>query len=379
MNLRDFPNTEKRRKALAEHLNLDLSNIGKFSLDDSIASSRNCENMIGVTQIPLGIAGPLKIKSYPDYFIPLATTEGALVASINRGCKAISESGGATVISKKIGITRVPVFKVKNLTEGQKIINWLEQDFPQIKKIAEATSSHLTLTNLKPWLVGRSLYLRFSFDTQDAMGMNMATIASTEIINYIEQTIKIQCVAISGNMCVDKKPNYLNLIEGRGYTVSAEAILPAQIITSVLKTEKEKILEVAERKLHTASILSGTIGSNAHMANILAAIFLATGQDIAHVAECSTGITTVEPSENGKDLYISVYLPDLIVGTVGGGTQLATQKEALSIISSGEKLTAQQLSERIAAAVLAGEISLLASLAQGTLAKAHKKLGRGIK
>ena len=378
MNLRDLSNAGKRRKALEDHLNLDLSNIGSFTLDESRASSRNCENMIGVTQVPLGIAGPVRIKNQEsDYFIPLATTEGALVASINRGCKAISESGGANVCSKKVGITRAPVFKVKNIIEGQKIINWLEDNLPEIKKITESTSSHLTLTGIKPWLVGRSLYMRLSFDTQDAMGMNMATIAATKVIKYIEEATKIHCIAVSGNMCVDKKPNYLNLIEGRGYTVWAEVVLSDKTISSVLKTEKEKILEVAERKLHIASILSGMIGSNAQMANVLAAIFLATGQDIAHVAECATGITTVEYVDEG--LYISIYLPDLVVGTVGGGTQLATQQEALKIMSGGKKITGQELAERIGAAVLAGEISLLASLAQGSLARAHKKLGRGIK
>jgi hydroxymethylglutaryl-CoA reductase (NADPH) len=178
-------------------------------------------------------------------------------------------------------------------------------------------------------------------------------------------------------MCVDKKPNYLNFIEGRGYTVWAEVVLPEKVISSILKTEKEKILEVAERKLHVASILSGMIGSNAQMANVMAAIFLATGQDIAHVAECATGITTVEDA--GEGLYVSIYLPDLVVGTVGGGTELATQKEALSIMSGGVKLTGQEFAERIGGAVLAGEISLLASLAEGSLARAHERYGRGNK
>jgi len=179
---------------------------------------------------------------------------------------------------------------------------------------------------------------------------------------------------------VDKKPNYLNFIEGRGYNILAECLISEKIITSVLKTEKAKILEVSERKLHQASILSGTIGSNAHIANVLSAIFLATGQDIAHVSECSMGVTTVEDDKEG--LYISVYLPDLVVGTVGGGTSLATQKEALRIMgldARKEKGTGQKLAEIIGAAVLAGEISLLASLAENSLAKVHKKLGRGIK
>lgn len=382
MNLRSFVDVNSRRKALEDHLKIDLSNIGKYSLNIEQASSRNCENMIGVVQVPLGIAGPIQIKDQrskiKDYYIPLATTEGALVASVSRGCKAVTESGGVTVISKKVGITRAPVFRVENISEGSNIIKWLENHFSEIKKIAEASSSHLTLLAIKPWLLGRSLYLRFSFDTQDAMGMNMATIAASAVAEFIEKETNARCVAVSGNMCVDKKPNYLNFIEGRGYTIIAESVIPEKIITSVLKTEKAKVLEVAERKLYQASILSGSIGASAHIANVLTAIFLATGQDVAHVSECAVGVTTVEDTKEG--LYISVYLPDLVVGTVGGGTALATQKEALHIMgldAQKEKGTGQKFAEIIGGAVLAGEISLLASLAENSLSQAHQKLGRG--
>ncbi|MBU3978809.1 hydroxymethylglutaryl-CoA reductase, partial [Patescibacteria group bacterium] len=325
MDLRNFVDVNSRRKALEAHLNIDLSNMGTYSLDTEQASTKNCENMIGIVQVPLGIAGPIAIRNpqsaIRNYYIPLATTEGALVASVSRGCKAVTESGGVTVFSKKIGITRAPVFRVQNISEGNNVINWLEKNFSQIAEIAKSSSEHLTLLAIKPWLLGRSLYVRFSFDTQDAMGMNMATIAASVIAEFIEKETKIHCVAVSGNMCVDKKPNYLNFIEGRGYNILAECLISEKIITSVLKTEKAKILEVAERKLHQASILSGTIGSNAHIANVLSAMFLATGQDIAHVSECSMGVTTVEDDKEG--LYISVYLPDLVVGTVGGGTSLA--------------------------------------------------------
>ncbi len=384
MDLRNFVDVNSRRKALEAHRNIDLSNMGTYSLDTEQASTKNCENMIGIVQVPLGIAGPIAIRNpqsaIRNYYIPLATTEGALVASVSRGCKAVTESGGVTVFSKKIGITRAPVFRVQNISEGNNVINWLEKNFSQIAEIAKSSSEHLTLLAIKPWLLGRSLYVRFSFDTQDAMGMNMATIAASAIVEFIEKETKIHCVAVSGNMCVDKKPNYLNFIEGRGCAIIAEALIPEKIITSVLKTEKAKVLEVSERKLHQASILSGTIGSNAHIANVLSAIFLATGQDIAHVSECSMGVTTVEDDKEG--LYISVHLPDLVVGTVGGGTNLATQKEALRIMgldARKEKGTGQKLAEIIGAAVLAGEISLLASLAENSLAKAHQKFGRGIK
>ncbi|MDO8621455.1 MAG: hydroxymethylglutaryl-CoA reductase (NADPH) [Candidatus Levybacteria bacterium] len=383
MDFRAYVSVDKRRKAVEDNLKVNLSNIGNYSFDSKLASSRNCENMIGAVQIPLGIAGPLKIKSdfsEDEVFLPLATTEGALVASVNRGCKVITLSGGVTVNSQRIGITRAPVFVVNNQKEGKKFVEWVNSSFKLLKQVTESTSSHLTLLDIKSTFMGRNVYLRFRFDSQDAMGMNMATIACTKAASFIEKETKARLVAISGNMCVDKKPSLLNFIEGRGYSVSADILIPRKIVESTLKSKTESIVEVAQRKLMYGSLLSGSVGANAHYANILSAMFIATGQDAAHVAECSVGITTAE--EIKGDLYVSIYLPDLVVGTVGGGTSLETQKEALSImgISGGNNgKNARKLAEIIGGAVLAGEISLLASLADNSLASAHRKLGRGEK
>lgn len=381
MDLRAYATVREKRLALEEHLKLTLPHIAKFSLDETVASAKNCENMIGAIQVPIGVAGPLRIKEHKtEYYIPLATTEGALVASINRGCKAITGSGGTSVVTKNNGITRAPVFFVTGISAGQKLIHWVEENMAKLKEITESTSSHLTLLEIKPWAMGKNVFLRFRFDTQDAMGMNMATIATEKAVAFIEDNTDALCVAVSGNMCVDKKPNALNLIEGRGQSVSAEAVIPAKIVASILKSTPEEIVEVAQRKILYGSILSGSIGANAQIANVLAAIFLATGQDMGHIAECAMGITTVE--EHGKDLYISVYLPDLVIGTVGGGTNLDTQKEALSmlgLVGGNEGKHAKKLAAIIGSAVLAGELSLLASLAEHSLAAAHKKLGRGEK
>lgn len=382
MNLRNFVDAKSRRTALEEDLNIKLPHVSSFSLDEKQASSKNCENMIGAVQIPIGIAGPLLINHQSSvishHYIPLATTEGALVASVNRGCRAISESGGVTVISEKIGITRAPVFEVENISAGKKFAEWVEKNIAQIKSLAESTSSHLKLIKITPLVMGRNVWLRFYFDTEDAMGMNMATIAVGSTISFIEEQTKSKCVSLSGNLCVDKKPNYLNFIEGRGYKINADLVIPETLLKTILKTTSENIAKTAQRKLMYGSIMSGSIGANAHYANIIAAMFLAVGQDIAQIAECSMGVTTVEKVEDG--IYISVYLPNLTVGTVGGGTQLATQKEALCIIgldASKEKNTARKLAEIIGGAVLAGEISLLASLAEGSLARSHLKYGRG--
>lgn len=385
INIRNLKSAKERRGAIEKQTKTKLPNIGQFSLNEEIASNRNCENMIGIAQVPMGIAGPLLTKSLKlkaeSYFIPLATTEGALVASVNRGSKAITESGGVNVFSENTGITRGPVFEVENLQKGKELMDWTKKNFIKIKKRAEGTSSHLQLIDIEPTLSGRSLFLRFRFNTMDAMGMNMATIATTAAADFIKEKTKARLVSVSGNMCTDKKPNVLNFIRGRGYRVWADVIIPEEVISKVLKTTPGKIEEVGRRKLLYGSILSGSIGANAQAANVLSAIFLATGQDLGHIAESSSAVTTVEVMPYNR-LYVSVYLPDLPVGTIGGGTNLDTQKEALSImgINGGNNgRNAQKLAEIIGAAVLAGEISLLASLAENSLACAHQKFGRGIK
>ena len=307
-----------------------------------------------------------------EYYTPLATTEGALVASISRGCKATTESGGITVYVENIGITRGPVFKLKNLSEAMRSEIWIEKNFKNLAKLAESTSSHLKLLKADYKVVGRNLFVRFYFNTGDAMGMNMATIATEVMVKLIEQKTKAKCVSLSGNFCVDKKPSWLNFILGRGKKVWAECLLPKKVVTNVLKVTPEEIIEVVEKKCHLGSMISGSLGYNSHFANIAAAIFAATGQDLAHVVEASLGITSAEVLENG-DLYFSIYLPSLIVGTVGGGTHLPAQQEALKIMKVGSVLEYAMV---VGAAILAGELSLIASLAEGSLAKAHQRLGR---
>jgi hydroxymethylglutaryl-CoA reductase (NADPH) len=377
MNLRDYQTAKERREALEKDQHIDLPHIGSFSLDESVASTRNCENMIGAVQVPLGVAGPLKIED-KNYYIPLATTEGALVASVNRGCKAITQSGGATVGSHRIGATRGPVFRVENFKESKKLHMFFQEKFESLKEVAEKTSHHLTLTKITSRGIGRYHYARFVFDTQDAMGLNMVTIATDAIVSYIKETIGISCISLSGNFCVDKKPAWQNIVMARGIEVWAEVVLSKKVLSEVLKTSAQKVYDVWLAKCMMGSAASGSMAFNAQFANIVAAVFLATGQDIAHVTEGSLGVTTAEVIEG--DLYMSVHLPDLMVGTVGGGTGLATQKEALSLLgvaggNSGKH--AQTFAEIVGAAVLAGEISLLSSLEQGSLATAHKTLGRG--
>jgi hydroxymethylglutaryl-CoA reductase (NADPH) len=343
----------------------------------SLAPGKNIENMVGITKVPLGVAGPVQLKSGQKIKLPLATTEGALVASVNRGCKAITQAGGATVKVVNQGATRGPVFRVANLKEGEKLIDWVEKNLSRLKALAAKTEPHLTLLDVKPQLLGREVFFRFRFDTSEAMGMNMVTMATEAIAGEIEKNCQAQLIAVSGNYCVDKKVSWLNFIEGRGKQVWAEIILPQKIVNQVLKSSPEEIVAVVKSKQWLGSILSGSLGFNGHFANMVAAIFLATGQDLAHVVDGSMGITTTEVVANG-DLYFAVYLPSLMVGTVGGGTGLPTQKEALEIlgIERTKKGAAVKLAEAVGLAVLAGELSLTAALAGRNLGRAHQKLGR---
>lgn len=370
-SLRALPSALQRRKFLEKKLKISLDKISQFNFTEEQVNGKNIENLIGVTQIPLGVAGPIKIQS-SNYYIPLATTEGALIASISRGCKAITEAGGAMIAVEETGITRGPVFKVANIKTGLQTKKWIEENFIGLAKVTELTSHHLKLKEIDCRLAGRNLYARFYYDTADAMGMNMATIATEQAIKLIEQKTKAECISLAGNFDIDKKPAWLNFISGRGKRVWAEVILPKKIVKQVLKTTPQALAEIVYRKCLLGSIMSGSLGYNGHFANIIAALFAATGQDLAHVVEGSLGITTAEVLDS-NDLYFSVYLPDLVVGTVGGGTQLPSQKQALEIMKVANVLEYAQV---LAAAVLAGELSLLASLSEGSLAKAHQRLGR---
>ncbi|KKR34087.1 MAG: 3-hydroxy-3-methylglutaryl-coenzyme A reductase [Candidatus Gottesmanbacteria bacterium GW2011_GWC2_39_8] len=384
MNLRDYKTSKARREAIEKLTGKSFVAVGGNILKEDSVLNRNIENMIGAVQIPLGIAGKLKIKgdkAKGEFFIPLATSEGALVASVNRGCKAVSESGGTRVMVENVGVTRGPVFQTEGIYQSRNLKTWAYDHFDDVSRISGQTSSHIKLQNFDAEIVGNLVYFRFVFDTMDAMGMNMVTKASAAIVKYIEEMTGTVCLSVAGNFDIDKKPAWLNSICGRGKKVWAEVVLSEKILKETLKTDAESFYKVWLSKCMIGSALSGSLGFNSHFANIIAAIFLATGQDAAHITEGSLGITTTEIIEK-KSLYVSVYLPDLMIGTVGGGTGLPAQKEALSILGipdpklkEGEQVL--KFAEIIAGAVLAGEISLLASLSEGSLAKAHERLGRG--
>jgi hydroxymethylglutaryl-CoA reductase (NADPH) len=371
--------TKIRRNFIQELSGANLENISKYTLNMEEAMKRNIENPIGAIQIPVGIAGPLQIKgknAHGEYYVPLATSEGALVASVNRGCSVINASGGAEVNIISDKMTRGPVIKANSSQEALEIKLWIEENFNILKEAAETTTRHGKLLKIDPIIVvGRYLYPRFVYSTGDSMGMNMVTMATEAALDLMNEKIGSHVVALSGNFCIDKKPSSVNLIEGRGKTLVAEVTVPQKVVENKLRTSVEAVVEVNTAKNLVGSAIAGSLGFNAHYANMIGAVFLATGQDEAHIVEGSLGITIAE-QEHG-DLYFAVTLPDVPLATIGGGTRLETAQECLEIMGCLGSGKVNKFAEIVAGTVLAGEISLMGALAAGHLARAHRELGRG--
>jgi hydroxymethylglutaryl-CoA reductase (NADPH) len=367
---------DERRAAVEEFSSVRLNTVGSCPFDPILAE-KNLENMIGCVHVPLGFVGPIRVNgkwASGDFIVPMATTEGALIATVNRGCAVITESRGANPYIVKDEMTRAPVFRVNNVAHGIEVAAWVESHLDELRALASTTTHHGKLLSANASANGRSLYIRFAFDTGDAMGMNMVTIASDRLARRIEEETGAKLISVSGNYCVDKKPAAINFILGRGKTVLADATIPRSIVESRLKVTPEELTEAGYRKNLLGSAMALSYGYNAHAANILAAIYIATGQDPAQVVEGSMVITTCEQVDEG--LYISVRIPALEIGTVGGGTKLPSQSEALSVMGCHGPGKAKKLAEIVASVVLAGELSTLAAQAKGHLASAHKALGR---
>ncbi|MFC4408249.1 hydroxymethylglutaryl-CoA reductase (NADPH) [Haloarchaeobius iranensis] len=372
---------EARRLVLEAETDADLSTTGSYAFDAEVADSA-IENMTGATQVPFGVAGPVTVDGGAadgEYYLPLATAEGALVASVNRGLSVVESAGGANARVTKSGMTRAPVFRTAGVVESAEVVEWVREHEADLAEAAEATTSHGELLDVTPYVVGDGVYLRFRYDTKDAMGMNMATIATEAACEVVEAETPASLVALSGNLCTDKKPAAINAVEGRGRSVTADVVIPDEVVEERLHTTAAAIAEANTRKNLVGSAKAGSLGFNAQAANIVAAAFIATGQDPAQVVEGSNAITTAEERADG--LYLSVSLASLEVGTVGGGTKLPTQSEALDVLGLGgggepAGANADALAEVVATGALAGELSLLAALASDHLASAHEELGR---
>ncbi|MFB6360137.1 MAG: hydroxymethylglutaryl-CoA reductase (NADPH) [Halobacteriales archaeon] len=370
-----------RRTVIRNATDGNLDAIGEAAFDADAATG-NVENLIGAAHVPMGVAGPVPIQGEAaegEYYLPLATSEGALVASVNRGLGTIAASGGAEARVIESKMTRAPVFRTDGVASSTAVAEWARGNQDELAAAAESTTSHGELRAVTPYIVGENVFLRFAYDTKDAMGMNMATIATEAACEVVEANTDAELIALSGNLCTDKKPAAINAIGGRGRTVAADVTIPHEVVEERLHTTAEAIAEVNTRKNHVGSAKAGSLGFNAQAANVVAAMYLATGQDAAQVVEGANAITTAEAREDG--LYLSVTLASLEVGTVGGGTTLATQSEALDLLGvrgGGDPpgTNADAFAELIAAGALAGECSLLAAMASRHLASAHAELGR---
>ncbi|MBT3455511.1 hydroxymethylglutaryl-CoA reductase (NADPH) [bacterium] len=374
--------TRIRREFVESQLDLCLENIGNFCLDPKTCTA-NIENMIGTVQVPLAIVGPVKIVgeyATGNFYLPLATTEGALAASVNRGCSVINKSGGAQVVVLKDFQTRSILFKVNSIVEAKRFCIWVYENFEDLKKVGEQDEDFIRVEKINPYVVGLNVWLQLEANTGDAMGMNMITIAGKKIVEYIVSVFRgVEFISESGNMCVDKKPSAMNLINGRGKKVVASVMISKEIVENNLKTTVDCLVDLNYRKNILGSASAGSLGYNAHFANIIAAMFIAMGQDVAHVVDGSHGFTTVEKS--GKNVLFSVTLPALQVGVIGGGTVLATQNECLRILGVHAPIketgyNSKKLAEIIAVGVLAGELSLIGALCSHDLARSHKRLNR---
>ncbi len=337
----------------------------------------NIEHYIGMSQIPNGIAGPIKINgeyAKGNFYVPLATTEGALVSSIHRGMNVITKSGGAN--AKVLGeqLTKAPVFIFKNAQGALEFEKWIGKNFDKIKSVSESATNHGKLLKIDTFLVGRRLIAKLCFSCGDAMGANMITMMTRYVISYINSNYKVDDMMFQSNLEGEKKVTHMNFVAGRGKRIYADAIIKKEIVEKYLHTNAERMAKIAQNSAY-GSMMSGMIGANAHIANIMTAIFIATGQDVAHVHDSSIGITTIDVT-NENDLYIAVNLPGVAIGTIGGGTGLGTQRECLEMIGCSGTGKVNKLGEIIAASALAGELSLAASQAAGDFASAHDKLGR---
>lgn len=374
-----------RREALQRTTGKSLSGLPLEGFNYDAILGQCCEMPVGYVQIPVGIAGPLLLDGR-EFSVPMATTEGCLVASTNRGCKAIYACGGATSVLLRDAMTRAPVVRFGTAKRAAELKFFLEDplNFEALSLVFNSSSRFGRLQSIKCAIAGKNLYMRFSCSTGDAMGMNMVSKGVQNVIDFLnKQFPDMDVIGISGNYCSDKKPAAVNWIEGRGKSVVCEAIITEEVVKKVLKTDVASLVELNMLKNLTGSAMAGALGGfNAHASNIVSAVYIATGQDPAQNVESSHCITMMEAVNDGKDLHVSVTMPSIEVGTVGGGTQLPSQSACLNLLGvkgankEAPGSNARLLATIVAGSVLAGELSLMSAIAAGQLVNSHMKYNR---
>ena len=367
----------RRRTFITEKTGAQLDTIARYALDPELTRG-NIENFIGCVQMPLGLAGPIHITgeyARGDFYIPMATTEGTLLASYSRGMRAISESGGVKTTVVKHSMQRAPVFLFADALQAREFGAWLVSMFDAIKAVAETTTRSGKLCEIEQYPVANMLYTRFCYTTGDAAGQNMTSKATFAACEWIKANHPLQPrYILSGAIDTDKKHSAMNMIQTRGKRVIAEFTLKREVARELLRIDTEQLYRYRQIAA-VGALQAGSAYSGAHAANGLAAMFIATGQDAANVAESHGGITYGQLLENG-DYYWSVTLPAIICATHGGGTGLPTQRECLQMLGCVGTGKADKLAEIIAAVVLAGDVSLTSAVLAGDWVTSHEALGR---
>ena len=368
---------QQRRDFASQITSSSLDNIGHYSVDPALTAG-NIENFIGVAQVPLGLIGPLLVNgehAQGEFYVPMATSEGTLVASYNRGASLLRAAGGVTVSVVDDAMQRAPVFMFENARQARDFGVWVEDNFGEIAAQAETTTSSGKLRNIQQFAAARMRYLRFNYTTGDAAGQNMVGKATFVACEWIMANYPgIQRYTLSGAMDTDKKHSQLNTLHTRGKRVIAEVTIPSELIERVMGTTAEALYK-ARAVNQVGGLLAGSINTGAHSANGITATFIATGQDVANVAESSAAIVYADLDHNGN-YYLSITIPSLIVATYGGGTGLPTQQECLKMLDCSGAGKVNKLAEIIGATVMAGEISLMSAVLAGDWVTSHDALGR---
>jgi len=367
----------QRQNFIEEYTGASLNHVKQHSFDP-IVTKGNIENFTGVAQVPLGFAGPLLVNgehAKGEFLIPMCTSEGTLVASYNRGMKLINMCGGVKVTVIEDRMQRSPAFAFDSAREGRDFIQWIDKHMDEIRTQAESASKVAKLLSIDRYMASRLVYLRFNYYTGDAAGQNMVSMCTYTACNWIlSQVNTVRHFYMDGNISTDKKASFINNLTTRGKRVIGEILIPREVMIQHMRVDPVT-LDYLCRACQLGAFMGGAISNGLHAANALAAIFIATGQDVANVSESSSGMVCTEITPDG-DLYGSLTLPSLIVATYGGGTGLPTQRECLESLGCYGQGSALKFAEIVTAAATAGEISLAGAIASLDWVTSHERLGK---
>ena len=370
--------SQTRREFIETETGAALSHLGHYSIPPATLSG-NIENFAGVAQVPVGFAGPMVVNgehAKGEFYVPMATTEGTLVASYSRGMRLTREAGGVTTTVIDDAMQRAPMFAFADAREALAFGKWVTQHFDGIKAASDATTSVGRLRDIEQYAASKLRWLRFNYTCGDAAGQNMVSKATKAGCEWILANYpgKVEHFVLAANLDTDKKHSHLNSLHTRGKRVVAEVTLPKKLMTEIMHCPPEALFKQRQYS-NMGALMAGSVSNGAHFANGITAMFIACGQDVANVAESSAGFTYAEITPNG-DYYFSVTIPSLIVATYGGGTGLATQNECLNVLGCTGQGKVNKFAEIVAATVLCGDLSLASAVVAGEWVSSHERLGR---